>query len=170
MPGAWELEHAQVYRWSGDRVSLRAAERMTYPVAAGLEHFVREDKPVETQSMAELQESIRTLKLAGKATRVDLLEAPWSRWADALADDLEFMVPGTLGGITRLDVYVWGHHMVIPYPGFLTGEARRALCRPLGRITFAHSDRNGMPSFELAARAGHDAAHEALALVRGPGA
>jgi hypothetical protein len=108
--------------------------------------------------------------LAGKATRADLLEAPWSRWADALADDLEFMTPGTLGEITRLDVYVWGHHMVIPYPGFLTGESRRSLCRPLGRITFAHSDRNGMPSFELAARAGHDAAREVLALVRGPGA
>jgi hypothetical protein len=108
--------------------------------------------------------------LAGKVTRAELLEAPWSRWADALADDLESMVPGIQGEITRLDVYVWGHHMVIPYRGFLTGEARRDLCRPLGRITFAHSDRNGMPSFELATRAGYDAAREAIAAVRGPGA
>jgi hypothetical protein len=58
---------------------------------------------------------------------------------------------------------------VIPSPGFLTGDARRNLTRPLGRITFAHSDRNGMPSFELATRAGSDAAREATALVR-PGA
>ena len=56
--------------------------------------------------------------------------------------------------------------MVIPSPGLLTGDAGRALTRPLGRITFAHSDRNGMPSFELATRAGYDAAREALERLR----
>ena len=104
--------------------------------------------------------------LGGRATRADLLTEPWSHWADLLADDLEAMVPGVRSDLTRLDIYVWGHHMVIPAPGFLTGDARRDLTRPLGRITFAHSDRNGMPSFELATRAGFDAAREAVALVR----
>jgi hypothetical protein len=105
--------------------------------------------------------------LEGRATRLDLLTRPWSHWADRLAADLEFMLPGVLRDVTRLDIYAWGHHMVVPYPGFLTGGARRALARPLGRITFAHSDRHGMPSFELAARAGHEAAREALVLVKG---
>ncbi len=105
--------------------------------------------------------------LGGRATRADLLTEPWSRWADGMADDLEAMVPGLSSDLTRLDVYVWGHHMVIPTPGFLTGDARRALTRPLGRITFAHCDRNGMPSFELATRAGYDAAREAVGIVRG---
>ena len=104
--------------------------------------------------------------LEGRATRLDLLTRPWSYWADRLAEDLEFMVPGILKDLTRLDVYSWGHHMVIPYPGFLTGTTRRDLARPLGRIAFAHSDRHGMPSFELATRAGHDAAREALAIVK----
>jgi hypothetical protein len=104
--------------------------------------------------------------LAGKATRSDLLLRPWSHWADLLAADLEFMVPGILAEVTRLDLYIWGHHMVIPYPGFLTGGALRAVSRPIGRIFFAHSDRNGMPSFELATRAGYDAAREALAAIR----
>ncbi len=107
--------------------------------------------------------------LGGKVSRLELLNRPWSHWADRLADDLEFMVPGILGEVTRLDVYAWGHHMAIPYPAFLTGDDRRALTRPLGRITFAHSDRNGMPSFELATRAGSDAAREAVTLVRGAG-
>ena len=105
--------------------------------------------------------------LAGKVTRQDLLVEPWSHWADRMADDLESMVPGVANTVSRLDVYVWGHHMVVAYPGFLTGGARTAVTRPLGRITFAHHDRNGMPSFELATRAGYDAAREALALVRG---
>lgn len=105
--------------------------------------------------------------LAGRATRAEILEEPWSHWADLLANDLETMVPGIGADLTRLDVYAWGHHMVVPYPGFLTGDLRRKLTRPLGRITFAHSDRNGMPSFELATRSGHDAAQEALAIVRG---
>ncbi len=106
--------------------------------------------------------------LGGRATRADLLSEPWSHWADLLAGDLEAMLPGIHSDLTRLDVYAWGHHMVIPSPGFLTGEARRNLTRPLGHITFAHSDRNGMPSFELATRAGFDAAREAITLVRGP--
>ena len=105
--------------------------------------------------------------LEGKVPRLELMNRPWSHWADLMADDLEMMVPGINADLTRLDVYAWGHHMVIPTPGFLTGDARRALTRPLGRITFAHSDRNGMPSFELATRAGSDAAKEAVALVRG---
>ncbi len=105
--------------------------------------------------------------LAGRATRADLVSEPWSHWADLLADDLEAAVPGISSELTRLDVYAWGHHMVIPFPGFLTGEARCNLTRPLGRIAFAHSDRNGMPSFELATRAGYDAAREALEIVRG---
>ncbi|MGH9748607.1 MAG: FAD-dependent oxidoreductase [Candidatus Polarisedimenticolia bacterium] len=104
--------------------------------------------------------------LEGRASRADLLLQPWSHWADRLADDLEFMVPGIGRDLTRLDVYAWGHHMVIPYPGFLTGAARAALTRPLGRITFAHSDRHGMPSFELATRAGYDAAREAVRIVK----
>jgi len=105
--------------------------------------------------------------LAGRATRSELLLRPWTHWADRMAADLEDLVPGILDTVTRLDIYAWGHHMVIPYPGFLTGTALPAVSRPLGRITFAHSDRNGMPSFELATRAGHDAAREAIALVRG---
>ncbi len=104
--------------------------------------------------------------LEGKVSRLELLTRPWSHWADRMADDLEFLVPGILGDVTRIDVYVWGHHMVIPPPGFLTGAMRAALTRPLGRITFAHTDRNGMPSFELATRAGYDAAREAVAIVR----
>jgi hypothetical protein len=104
--------------------------------------------------------------LDGRATRAELLEKPWSHWADRLADDLEFMVPGIHRDLTRLDVHVWGHHMVIPYPGLLTGEARGRMCRPLGRIAFAHSDRHGMPSYELATHAGHLAAQEALKIAR----
>jgi len=106
--------------------------------------------------------------LAGRVTRSELLLRPWTHWADRMAADLEFLVPGILADVTRLDVYAWGHHMVIPYPGFLTGSALKAVSRPLGRIFFAHSDRNGMPSFELATRAGHDAAREALAAIRTP--
>lgn len=105
--------------------------------------------------------------LLGQASRADLLTRPWSHWADLLADDLESMVPGIGGDLTRLDVHAWGHHMVVAYPGFLTGDLRSGLTRPLGRITFAHTDRNGMPSFELATRAGHDAARETLSILRG---
>jgi lipopolysaccharide export system permease protein len=54
-------------------VRLTLAGRLTWPVAAGLEEFVREDKPVETQSMAELREAIRSLRLAGKDFNEELV-------------------------------------------------------------------------------------------------
>lgn len=104
--------------------------------------------------------------LAGKATRQELLATPWSHWANLMADDLELMVPGISEDLTRLDINVWGHHMIIPSPGLLTGTTLKDLCRPLGRITFAHTDRYGMPSYELATRAGHEAARECAQILR----
>ncbi len=76
----WRLEQAQAYRWTGNRVQLDLADRMSWPVAAGLEDFVREDKPVETQSMAELQEAIRSLRLAGKDYNEELVYY-YFKWA-----------------------------------------------------------------------------------------
>lgn len=71
--GAWELDRYQIYRWNGDGVRLETGARRVYPVAAGIEHFVREQKPVETQSMAELEASIRALRLAGKDYNEELV-------------------------------------------------------------------------------------------------
>src|SRR5260221_197765 len=45
--------------------------------------------------------------LESRGTSQELLERPWSRWAARLADALEFMVPGIMPGVSRLDIYTW---------------------------------------------------------------
>jgi hypothetical protein len=52
--------------------------------------------------------------------------------------------------VERIDVYLWGHAMVRPRPGFCWSEALAASRRPLGRVHFAHTDLSGMALFEEA--------------------
>jgi hypothetical protein len=52
--------------------------------------------------------------------------------------------------LERADVYLWGHAMVRPRPGFLWSRALADAALPLGRLHFAHTDLSGMALFEEA--------------------
>ncbi len=66
VPGAWELDRAQVYRWHGLVPDLSRHRLAVYPLTESMKDFLQEPKPVVTQSMAELRESIRLLQKAGR--------------------------------------------------------------------------------------------------------
>lgn len=66
VPGAWELEHAQVYRWHGRAPTLSRHKLAVYPLMETMKDFLQETQPVETLSMAQLRESIRMLQKAGR--------------------------------------------------------------------------------------------------------
>jgi len=66
IPGAWELEHAQVYRWHGTVPELDRHRLAVYPLTESMKDFLQEPRPVETLSMGELRESIRMLQRAGR--------------------------------------------------------------------------------------------------------
>lgn len=59
--------------------------------------------------------------------------------------------------IEDIRLFRWGHPMLIAYPGFLS---KKLLVAPKkwGRIFFAHSDMQGLPSIEAAFYAGYNAA------------
>ncbi len=61
-----------------------------------------------------------------------------------------------------MDVYLWGHAMVRPRPGFLWSEALREAARPIGRVHFAHTDLSGLALFEEAQYFGLRAAEAIL--------
>jgi phytoene dehydrogenase-like protein len=82
--------------------------------------------------------------------RERLLGTPWSAWVEAILADLRRAHPGIEDLVERVDVYLWGHAMVRPRPGFMWSEALAAAARPLGRIHFAHTDLSGMALFEEA--------------------
>jgi glycine/D-amino acid oxidase-like deaminating enzyme len=100
--------------------------------------------------------------------RERLLSTPWTGWVETILADLGPAHPGIRDLVERVDVYLWGHAMVRPRPGFMWSEALAASARPLGRIHFAHTDLSGMALFEEAQYWGIRAA-EAILHERGQG-
>ena len=87
-------------------------------------------------------------------------------WTAQIVADLETVHPGIRKSITNLDVWLWGHAMIRPTPGFIWGQDRAALQAPRGRVWFAHSDMSGLSIFEEAYTRGVTAAEAALKQVR----
>ncbi|MNT13683.1 hypothetical protein D3C72_1486620 [compost metagenome] len=87
-------------------------------------------------------------------------------WTAMVVEDLRRMHPGIETTITRLDVWLWGHAMVRPLPGFIWGADRQEALKPLGNIHFAHSDMSGISIFEEAQYRGVTAADHALRVIQ----
>src|SRR5260221_3217879 len=100
--------------------------------------------------------------------RERLLATTWEQWLETILADLGPAHPGLRDLVDRVDVYLWGHAMVQPRPGFLWGDALAASSRPLGRVHFAHTDLSGMALFEEAQYSGIRAAEAILREGAGP--
>jgi Flavin containing amine oxidoreductase len=98
--------------------------------------------------------------VAGQRGR--MLETPWSRWVEEILADLDPALPDLRRVLERVDVYLWGHGMVRPRPGFVWSDALARSARPLGRIHFAHTDLSAMALFEEAQYWGIRAAEAVL--------
>lgn len=97
-----------------------------------------------------------------KVARERLLRLSWEEWADVVLSDLERAHPDIRSLTRRLDIMRWGHAMIRPTPGFISGPARAECSRPFGNIHFAHSALSGIPLFEEAFYHGNRAASEIL--------
>lgn len=92
--------------------------------------------------------------------RERLLKLTWSECAELVLSDLERAIPTLRSLVQRLDVMKWGHAMIRPRPGFITGAACRECREPFRGIHFAHSSLSGVPLFEEAFYHGNRAADE----------
>ncbi|HEY2343468.1 MAG TPA: NAD(P)-binding protein, partial [Chthoniobacteraceae bacterium] len=97
------------------------------------------------------------------AAREQALAKSYEGWCEWVVGDLERAHPDIAEHITHLDVWIWGHGMIRPIPGYLWGEARARLKEPHGPIYFAHSDMSGISIFEEAYTRGVQAADALLA-------
>ncbi|MEA3208319.1 MAG: hypothetical protein QOE70_1376 [Chthoniobacter sp.] len=79
-------------------------------------------------------------------------------WCAQIVADLERAHRGITAQIRQIDVWLWGHGMIRPVPGFIWGEARRRMREPFGAVFFAHSDLSGLSIFEEACTRGVQAA------------
>jgi hypothetical protein len=87
-------------------------------------------------------------------------------WSEQIVADLETAHPGIHDSITNLDVWLWGHAMIRPTPGFIWGDRRAGMQVPLGRLAFAHSDMSGLSIFEEAYTRGVTTASAVLKQIR----
>ena len=87
-------------------------------------------------------------------------------WSAIFLQELLRIHPELRGAIRNVDVWVWGHGMIRPGPGFVWGEARQRAARPRPPYFFAHSDLSGISVFEEAYTRGVLAADAALTFVQ----
>jgi hypothetical protein len=102
-------------------------------------------------------------RAAPPAAREEALQKTHAAWCREILDDLAAPHPEIRELVRQIDVYLWGHGMIRPVPGFIWGGTRRAMLKPHGRIHFAHTDMSGVALFEEAHHRGLMAAEAVLA-------
>ncbi len=95
-----------------------------------------------------------------KVSRQQLLGLSWEHWADLALSDLLVPHPDLSKYVTRIDVLRWGHAMIQPRVGFVSGKTRADAARPIGPIHFAGTDLSGIALMEEAFYHGVRAADE----------
>jgi hypothetical protein len=100
--------------------------------------------------------------LGPKQARHEALGKTHSEWTTEILADLRAPHPDLVNQLRRIDVWLWGHGMVRPQVGFIWGEHRQEMLKPLGGVFFAHSDMSGISIFEEAQYRGVQAAKQAL--------
>jgi len=100
--------------------------------------------------------------------RQKMLTRTYDEWCEGILADLSRAHPDIAETVTQLDVWLWGHAMVRPVPGYIWGGSRHQLAAPVGNIVFAHSDLSGIAIFEEAYTRGVRAADALLARLEHP--
>jgi predicted NAD/FAD-binding protein len=84
-------------------------------------------------------------------------------WKNTALQDLRKPHRQIENHIKQFDAWVWGHGMIKPVPGFITGETRAQTSMAIqDKIYFAHSDMSGISIFEEAFYQGHIAIRKIL--------
>jgi hypothetical protein len=87
----------------------------------------------------------------------------FQNWKHSIVNDLKNPHPGIEKHIEEMNVWLWGHGMIKPVPGFIWGENRKNAMKSVSnKIFFAHSDLSGISIFEEAFYQGHQAAKAVL--------
>ncbi len=97
--------------------------------------------------------------------RYRLAAAEHSTTWDAITAELAEAHPDLARHTTRMDVWRFGHAMIRPVPGFISGAARQRAAQPFGRIHFAHTDLSGVPLLDEAHYHGVRAADAVIAAL-----
>ncbi|MGV3539369.1 MAG: NAD(P)-binding protein [Rufibacter sp.] len=85
------------------------------------------------------------------AARQQVYQNSYEQWAEQVITELEKAHPSIRQEIETLNVWVWGHGMIRPTPGFIWGQEREKAGQVVqNKVVFAHSDLSGISIFEEA--------------------
>lgn len=94
-------------------------------------------------------------KLAQNKTHAD--------WVKLIMDDLKKVHADIETQTEEINVMIWGHAMIQPLPGYLSGKSRAVLARSVNNnVHFAHTDIAGISIFEEAFYQGLNAAKKII--------
>jgi len=106
------------------------------------------------------------LPLCDHDTRVTRLAAyarNYEQWLDIVLPEMEYMHPDITEHIEHIELWIWGHGMICPAPGFIWGKDRANALQPIDdKLFFAHTDLSGISIFEEGFHQGIRAAKEVL--------
>ena len=98
--------------------------------------------------------------------RQNAFKTSYKEWLGIIVKELEYAHDGIAAYIESADLWIWGHGMIAPQPGFIWGEARKAAAAPINnKIFFAHTDLSGISIFEEAFYQGIKAANQLMATI-----
>ena len=101
--------------------------------------------------------------------RQQAYQTTYEQWLRQILDELEKAHPGVTAYVSQADIWVWGHGMIAPTPGFIWGSARQQATQPIAdKVFFAHSDRSGISIFEEAFYQGIRAAKAIKTALQNP--
>ncbi|HXU27221.1 MAG TPA: FAD-dependent oxidoreductase, partial [Bacteroidia bacterium] len=72
-----------------------------------------------------------------------------SEWKELVLAELEILHSGITKFVEEIEVWVWGHGMILPEKGLIKGTTLKQLAQPINnQIYFAHTDLSGFSIFE----------------------
>ncbi len=106
--------------------------------------------------------------ISPELARTEALQRTYQAWQILFLQELLRIHPELKGFVERVDIWLWGHGMIRPNPGFIWGSARQAALKQQPPIFTAHSDMSGISIFEEAYTHGVSAAEQLLAHLSHP--
>ncbi len=97
--------------------------------------------------------------------RKEALARSYADWQKLFLTELYRLHPELIGQVAHMDVWLWGHAMVRPVPGFIWGATRATALKQTQPVFTAHSDMSGISIFEEAYTHGLKAAQAVKAYL-----
>lgn len=98
-----------------------------------------------------------------KKTRKEIYKKKTEYWKQMVFDDLKIAHPDIESVIEEMTVFILGHGMISPVPGFIFGESKKQASKNIEKLVyFAHTDLSGISVFEEAFHQGINVINQIL--------